>query len=453
MRVLLGLTCLALIAGVAPGLLARGDGFETPPVLSARDRVPADVLTGAHHRIDDRVENDGFMNHFVVHSDFGEFEAPSERMLATRVREVYAIAKLRELSQTDAFSSALKKAATAPVDAVEKIVDEPVETLKGIPGGVTRKVRGLYYSGRKTAHKVDTEIDQRKEKKDPQENASAESGGAEDDEPSHTDQAKAAAKSYVGYTSAYRELAKSLQVDPYTSNPVLKAELTRLSRAAFAAGLGFKMVVPVPRAIGVIGDVSGMVWDTPPEELERRNNLALKDLGIDKDTRLRFFANPFVSLTTSTLMVEQLKKLAPLPGRAAVIELAASVEDEQEMWFLTEAVQMLASYHTLEAPLAKLVLAGNDQLGRVLAGVTAADRAVVPVPFDHVTWQPGMEQEGPLDRLAGRELWLTGTISERAQSELDRRGFAVHTRSRAHFQELATPSASTPSSHSSGDQP
>ncbi len=43
-------------------------------------------------------------------------------------------------------------------------------------------------------------------------------------------------------------------------------------------------MVPVPYAIGVVGNVWDLVWDTPPVELERRNNVALKDMGIDKET-------------------------------------------------------------------------------------------------------------------------------------------------------------------------
>jgi N-acetylmuramoyl-L-alanine amidase len=65
----------------------------------------------------------------------------------------------------------------------------------------------------------------------------------------------------------------------------------------------------------------------------------------------------------------------------------------------------------------------------------------VPVPFDHVTWQQGLEERGAVEDLTGRELWLTGTISPRAESELVARGFQVHTRSRPYFDELATRSA------------
>ena len=62
-------------------------------------------------------------------------------------------------------------------------------------------------------------------------------GESDGDDESNTDTAKAAALDYVGYTSAYRSLAKSLDVDPYTCNNVLRDELTRHARAAFAGVL------------------------------------------------------------------------------------------------------------------------------------------------------------------------------------------------------------------------
>jgi hypothetical protein len=414
--------------------------FEEPPILRAADVVsPADLLTGPHHRVDDRVVNDGFMNHFVIRSDFGDFEAGSERMLGTRVREVYAIAKLRELSRTDAFAGALKRAALAPVNAVEQVVDQPVETLKGIPGGVTRKVRGLYYSGRKTAHEVNDGVKEHRSEDEATDGEAGDAAKKDDDESDqYEDEAKGAAKSFVGWTSAYRSLAKSLEVDPYTTNPVLRKELERLAQAAFVAGLGFKMVVPVPQAIGIIGDVKQTVWDTPPEELERVNNLYLKDnLGISKEMRLDFFASDALTTTTQTILVEELEKMESVSGREQVIELAIAAEEELDGWFLTEAVLMLGTYHTRKAPLQQLVVIGNEELGEAVIGVTAENVAILPVPYDHVTWQPGMDRESPLQAYAGREVWLTGSISSRAKTELEARGFVVHPEARARFEAAA----------------
>ena len=46
-------------------------GYETAPTLFARDLLPADLVSGPHHRIVDPVVNDGLTNHSLVHSDFG----------------------------------------------------------------------------------------------------------------------------------------------------------------------------------------------------------------------------------------------------------------------------------------------------------------------------------------------------------------------------------------------
>jgi hypothetical protein len=452
---------LALLAGAPRPAAHAADGYEEPPVLRAADRLPAELLTGEHHRVDDRVVSDGFMNHFVVHSDFGDFEAESERMLGVRVREVYAIARLRELSRGDAFAGALKRAVTAPIGAVARLADQPVETLKGIPAGVVRKVRGLYYKGLKTAHKAGNEI--KGEDDEPADEATAETAGAgaddeaaagaesveaaespveeeegDDDDDDKADQAKDAAKSFVGYNSAYRELAKSLQVDPYTSNPVLRDELQRLASAAFAAGLGFKMVVPVPYLIGVAKDVSEVVWDTPRGELERLNNLALRKMGVSKEVRLDFFANDALTPTCQTLLVEQLERLAPLRDRSAFVELAVEAEEEEYGWMIAHLARVLASYHQHETPIARLVLV-EHVFGLAVVGVTADDRVVIPMPFDHVTWRPGMDGEGPLPQLAARELWLAGTVSPRAQAELEERGFAIHSNAIAYFDRIEAP--------------
>lgn len=402
--------------------------YEALPTLRASEIVPATLLSGPHHRVDEQVTTDGFMNHFTIHSDFGEFVATSERMLRVRVNEVAAIAQLQELSRTDAFAGALKSSAVGTVKTVEQVVTNPVETAQGLPSGINRAARGLYYKSRKVAHKADAEIDEYQE----QQAAEAEAEGGSEGKASTSEQAKElsteAAKKYSGYSAAKRELAMRLKVDPYSTNPVLQKELTRLAQAAMAANLGFKMVVPSSRFLGYVGDVAELVWKTSPTELERLNNKALADLGLAKDLRLGFFASPAFTPTTQTLLVESLKRMAPAENRGIFIELGAGLETEEDAWLLATAAQILASYHGHIKPLVRLVLVGNDEVGLAPAAITTAERAVVPVPFDHVTWQAGLDVRGPLYEIENRELWLAGRISERAKGELEARGFTVNER-------------------------
>ena len=45
------------------------------------------------------------MNQFVIDSDFGVFDADGNEMLIRRVKEVYAIAQLKDVSRTDQLSN------------------------------------------------------------------------------------------------------------------------------------------------------------------------------------------------------------------------------------------------------------------------------------------------------------------------------------------------------------
>ena len=89
------------------------------------------------------VSNDNFLNHYVVETPFGDFEAEGNRLLTQRVQEAHALAELELVSNSDLFIDAAKRAVTAPVKAVGRFVNAPVDTVKGIPGGISRKFRSI----------------------------------------------------------------------------------------------------------------------------------------------------------------------------------------------------------------------------------------------------------------------------------------------------------------------
>jgi len=149
---------LAVFAATALVTPAQDAGYETPPVLKAADLVDPSLLSGPQHRVDAEVRNDGFMNHFQIRSDFGDFEAESEELLEIRVREVAALAKLAEISKTEAFADALKSSVAKPVTAVKNVATDPVGTIKGVPEGLNKRFKGLYYKAKKTGRKVKEEV-------------------------------------------------------------------------------------------------------------------------------------------------------------------------------------------------------------------------------------------------------------------------------------------------------
>ena len=416
---------LALLAVVAASAVAQEGGFETPPVLNSADLVEASLLQGPHHKVDRQARNDGFMNHFTIRSDFGDFKAESEELLAVRVQEVAALAKLAEISKTEAFADALARSAAKPITAVKNVATDPVGTVKGIPDGLNKRFRGMYYKAKKTGKKVKQEVQEEfDDEEEPAAAAPPAEAGAEP-EKSTTDKTVDTVKKYGGWDKAKRQLARSLQIDPYTTNPVVQAELERLAGAAFAGGLTFKFAMPGVSGLSVVEDVNSLVWDTPPEELERRNDEALKAMGIPSASRFAFFDNGRITLSLQTRLVEALKRMSPAAGRQGLVDLAAGVESDLEARFFAGAADLLAGFHVHQSPLREIVVAGNDDIGKVLAGLTGDGTVVVTAPVDYLIWQEGMEGGGPLSRYEKRQLWTTGKVSPRAQEELTARGWTV----------------------------
>ncbi len=81
-------------------LTGETDSFEDVPLLKASDIMPADILSGPYHRVEEAVTNDGFTNYYTIQSDFGNFKAFGNDMLITRVHEIYALAKIVEIKKS-----------------------------------------------------------------------------------------------------------------------------------------------------------------------------------------------------------------------------------------------------------------------------------------------------------------------------------------------------------------
>src|SRR6266478_607274 len=88
--------------------------FEELPELKASEILKPEILKGPYHTVREPVPTSAGMNQFVIDSDFGVFDADGNEMLLRRVKEVYAIAQLKDVSRTDQFKQSLLTAAQGP---------------------------------------------------------------------------------------------------------------------------------------------------------------------------------------------------------------------------------------------------------------------------------------------------------------------------------------------------
>ena len=78
------------------------------------------------------------MNQFVIDSDFGVFDADGNEILLRRVKEVHAIAQLKDVSRTDQFKQSLLTAAQVPYNAARNLVKDPVTAVSNVPKGMMK---------------------------------------------------------------------------------------------------------------------------------------------------------------------------------------------------------------------------------------------------------------------------------------------------------------------------
>src|ERR1051326_5860462 len=133
------------------------------------------------------------MNQFTIDSDFGVFEADGNEMLLQRLKEIDAIARLRDVSRTDEFKKSLVAAAKSPLNSAKNIARDPAQAISNVPKGIMK------FMGRA---------------KETVENVEKGGGGDIGDE--------TRIKDAIGYSDKKREIALGMGIDPYTTNTVLQ---------------------------------------------------------------------------------------------------------------------------------------------------------------------------------------------------------------------------------------
>jgi hypothetical protein len=402
------------LAGVEPG-------FETPPlVLSAHERLPDDELTGPGWGIHDRVENDGFTNHWRIASDWGELTADGDRMLEVRRRELAALVALAEVTRSQAFLDALEAAFTGPWKAARRVVEHPVETAKGIPAGVTRmfrrtnrKARDRAAEARQEVRELREDVDEWREKRAARESDEAASspvvGGNESpevaaaaaadaeadreearrDNRSETlevarDVGEEAARYFqrkTGYRRARRGWAKAFGVDPYGDNAALNRELFRVAVASAAGSSSLRLVaLPGVPGLSELGKINEVVYDLDTLDLRLRNERVFRELGFD-----RSFTDPLYDSRAwnARLLTDLADAVAALDGVAGLHTLmawAARAATREEARFQALVASYYAELHR-RRPLARL-----HEGDALVSAVTADGPVVVAAAFDHLAW-------------------------------------------------------------------
>src|SRR6266513_2677848 len=214
---------LCLAQGPEPTATAAAPSdFEELPELKASEILKPEVFQGPHHTVRESVPTSSGMNQFVIDSDFGVFDADGNEMLLRRVKEVYAIAQLKDVSKTDQFKQSLLTAAQGPYNAAKNLVKDPVTAVSNVPKGVMK------FMGR--AGQSIKNIGKKNESQSEDENK---------------------VEKMIGYTKTKRKMAISIGSILYSTNAVLQKQLDEIAWASWAGGFTFSAAtLPIGGAAG-----------------------------------------------------------------------------------------------------------------------------------------------------------------------------------------------------------
>ena len=400
-------TASVLIMGTMTTVRAQS-GFETEPVLKATDLVAPELLKGPNFTVDNRVPIKGFLARFTIRSTYGTFDALGIHMFQIRVKEVYALNQLDSMSKTKEFAEAAGKAIARPVTSAAHMIINPVETVEGLPGGVTRLFDRIKLGGEAIAAAATA--------------------------PSQTEAEKASAVTQrvgsitvdvLGYEKERRDLARSVGVDPYTTNPILAKKLTDMAWVAFSARFGIQtamsVLVPGSIVLSAVTITNSTVYDTPPGDLVNNAQSIFAGTGASEAQVRALIKNPQYSLSLLTDLAMGVNRLQGVNGLASVVDFAAAAKTQDETRFVAASVNILARYHERVQRIA-VVAAPGPIIGR-----TAGGAVVIPAALDYVPWTERIGRFTQRDDLKApeRTAWLSGQTSPRAGKELAGRNWTV----------------------------
>jgi hypothetical protein len=404
------------IATAGPAIAQPKGTFETPPVLAGAELAPAALLKGPLHTVAEPITPEGFFGRFVIESKFGNFSVLGVNLLAVRVNELQAIATLQEVENSKAFQDSLVRAASAPIQFVQSAVSNPVGTVENVGQGLGNVLGRVGFSVRSGAQSM----------ADRTSSASPAVSGLPS-APAGETIPSAFTGDPFGYNKARRDWARQLNIDPYTSNPVLRPLLDNASAASFAGSFAINTAIGAVSmganlVVGFDTDVRDAVWNQPAVDLARQNESRLLAMGVSGRTTRDFLRNRWFTPSLQTAMVAALAKMGNLPGAESVIQVASQVQGETRVRFLVESVRMLGQYHGKEAGLAKLRMSGM-----VPVGIADDGTLVIAAAIDYAYWDQAAAEFAQRKELKGKQriLLIAGIASAPAKLGFDKAGFTL----------------------------
>lgn len=322
-------------------------------------------------------------------------------MLKVRLRELAAVTTLDHMKKSQVFANAAAKAAMKPVDLAVGLVTNPVGTVEQSISGVGALFSRIGSGAANIGHDPDN-----------------------------------AAGSLLGVSTAKRQIANKLGVDPYTDFKPLADALIGVARVTALGDItvsGAFMAIPGGAGMVVSSSktaegVGLMVLDKTPSELRDANRANLTAMNVPAAVVSAFLDNTFYTPMDQTIIVAALVKMTGVEKRDLFVVRASHAPNRDLAFFIRRRAELLTDYHSRIEPFADFVDVGGLPVNRTRSG-----KVVAVVEFDEFVWTKQasdfvavIDQEIKQRKLGTTvEMRIAGTATPLARQGLREKGWKL----------------------------
>jgi hypothetical protein len=358
------------------------------------------ATTGSNYTVKPLVRSDGVMRIFDVDTAYGKFAFDGVEFTKLRLHELDAVAALEKMSQSEAFGQAFGRAALGPIKFGADLITNPADTvqrsLSGIGNMFDRVGAGL------SNNRADRDN---------------------------------LMESLLGVTDTQRELAVSLDVDPYTDFPPLAQRLKEMAGAMAGGGLPVRAGLAfVPGGAGIavssvttVSSAKDSLRDKTAAQVIAETRGILLSLGVPDESVSRLVENRNYTPADLLIMARALKQLNA-SNTAAFVDHAAEAGSRNVAFYQRRRAQILAARSNELGGITSFVVFGGQPInvarnGNIVAAFTVDDIAWTEIQqrtFVAAATEIHRRTPGAVPVLA-----TTGSVTPMAAAEIGKRGWKI----------------------------
>ena len=391
---------LSIAASIALVTLASSTHALELPKPQPVEKYLGKSASGANYTVSPIVRSDGVMRIFDVDTPYGKFAFDGVEFTKLRLHELDAVAAIEKMSQSEAFGQAFGRAALGPIKFGADLLTKPADTVERSLSGIGNMFDRIGAGLSNTSSDRDNLVE-----------------------------------SLLGVSDTQRELAVSLDVDPYTDFPPLAQRLKEMANVMAGGGLPVRAGLSfVPGGIGIavssvatVSSAKDTLRDKTAAQVIAEARATLASLGVSDESASRLVENRNYTPADLLIMARALKQLNA-QNTTAFVDHASGAGSRNVAFYHRRRAQILAARSNELGGLVSFVTLGAQPInvarnGNVVAAFTVDDIAWTEVQqrtFVAATAEIQRAKPGATPVLA-----TTGAVTPLAAAEIGKRGWKI----------------------------